>query len=126
MKTLLIFPIIAGSALAQTPISGHPRLLINDQIADTWDPSGFAGSGSGRLSAMVSRICGNSACSVAGTSAAQYADWTGFIGELPISAGNPYLGGAPDGNLSLIKNYALARSEEHTSELQSLRHLVCR
>ena len=115
MKTLLIFLIIAGSALAQTPISGHPRLLINDQIADTWDPSGFAGSGSGRLSAMVSRICGNSACSVAGTSAAQYADWTGFIGELPISAGNPYLGGAPDGNLSLIKNYALAYALYHKS-----------
>src|SRR5882724_8776542 len=37
--------------------------------------------------------------------------------------------GAPDAGLRGIQlggRYALARSEEHTSELQSLRHLVCR
>src|SRR5205814_9123310 len=36
-------------------------------------------------------------------------------------------GGASGAELALSGNYALVvRSEEHTSELQSLRHLVCR
>src|SRR5205814_2690273 len=34
--------------------------------------------------------------------------------------------GLPDGNVGARAAFALVRSEEHTSELQSLRHLVCR
>src|SRR5437899_4231237 len=44
---------------------------------------------------------------------------------LPISWGTPYLRAAPF--LPAEKTAAATpRSEEHTSELQSLRHLVCR
>src|SRR5262245_64150234 len=31
-----------------------------------------------------------------------------------------------DADIGLILDFGVARSEEHTSELQSLRHLVCR
>src|SRR5262245_63133339 len=36
------------------------------------------------------------------------------------------LGGCDTGSAKITRGYRLKRSEEHTSELQSLRHLVCR
>src|SRR5437899_3719561 len=48
--------------------------------------------------------------------------------RLPSVRFTPYLGGTPMWKALLIPMIGAAtiRSEEHTSELQSLRHLVCR
>src|SRR5438045_7499244 len=54
-------------------------------------------------------------------------DLRAALGTIQRDGGTIYLSGTLDnanGNLNL--NTVAGRSEEHTSELQSLRHLVCR
>jgi hypothetical protein len=61
-----------ASAFSQNPrhvIATHPRMLLNDTITDTWEPAKT------RLTAVTQRICGNSACSIAGSSATAFSDW---------------------------------------------------
>ena len=83
---------MAVPALAQTPIPGHPRLLINDTIADTWDATNYPGGGTkGRLAAIAARRTGTAS-----------ADWDYYMGAPPSSVSPPNLGGAPDGNLSQV------------------------
>src|SRR5262245_64765828 len=48
-----------------------------------------------------------------------------FVGEADLAFGAPALPAKRGGTLR-VGNLKPARSEEHTSELQSLRHLVCR
>src|SRR5262245_65223454 len=45
--------------------------------------------------------------------------------QYPFKRRHPPIG-RPDTNLQSLSPSLVARSEEHTSELQSLRHIVCR
>src|SRR3546814_8675817 len=46
--------------------------------------------------------------------------WVSILGVAPFTLLMPYVGLAATGALSVIIGFVLARSEEHTSELQSL------
>src|ERR1022692_3120526 len=86
MLTLLLIPIGLWAQNPRHVITSHPRMWLNNTIADTWDPTNFPGGGTnGRLAAIVSRICGNSSCSVAGTSATAYADFQGLLTLAPTA-----------------------------------------
>src|SRR5205814_3480519 len=50
--------------------------------------------------------------------AGAYGLWTASVGTMPI--------GGTAGTVLSVTGLSQSRSEEHTSELQSLRHLVCR
>lgn len=103
MFRLIALLILASSALAQNPrhvIATWPRMLINDEIPDTWDPVHFPGAGNGRLSAIVSRTCGNSACSIAGTSAQAFADFNSLRNVVDLTnPAIPSYGNAADEGL---------------------------
>src|ERR1035441_130050 len=124
---VLLIPIGLGLALllipiglwAQNPrhvITSHPRMWLNNTIADTWDPTNFPGGGTnGRLAAIVSRICGNSSCSVAGTSATAYADFQGLLTLAP-TAGSGLSGFsiAAEGGLATMQAYEFVYLVFHT------------
>jgi hypothetical protein len=64
MKHFFIILAVTCAAWGQNPISSHPRLLINDQIPDTWDPADYPGGGTnGRLKAISDRIISGAAAS---------------------------------------------------------------
>ena len=104
MKPLLLLLVLGQSALAQCWNAGqHPRLLLNDCIADTWDSAHYPGGGSrGRLSAVAARVA-------AGHPANE--DWKQFINQMTTS-GNPketdFFSGSTDGRLALANAYSFA------------------
>lgn len=107
LPALFAVLLLCGKMCGQNPrhaITGHPRLLINDTIADTWAPAGYPGGGKGRLSALVNRVMAGGAA---------HSDFTAFLSELPTTPGNPFLGQSPDANLSLVLNYAFAYAMYH-------------
>ena len=114
----LLSVVVAWGQNPRSVITTHPRLWLNNTIADTWDPTHFSGGGTkGRLAAIVSRICGNSSCSVAGTSAAAYADFKTVLNLTRGSGGSssPNFGAYGDeGSLVWMQSYAFAYLVYHT------------
>ena len=73
-------------------IAGHPRLLINDAIADTWEPAKT------RLTAIEQRVMGGSAPAAAD-----------FATLLAVVRANPSLSSSsPQGNITAALDYGFA------------------
>src|SRR5262245_62808402 len=81
-----------------------------------------AGDGRTAAGARRSTVGLSSAATGTGGIDAARSDGTGVTGSGRIAVGSRSTGGGD----SLSGSVTTSRSEEHTSELQSLRHLVCR
>jgi hypothetical protein len=80
-------------------LTGHPRLLLNDTVADTWSPS------QSRLAAVTKRV-------MPGGNPTAITDFTNMLAGIPTT-GKPDFVESPDANLSLSLDYFAAYALYH-------------
>ena len=105
LRLAALFALLAGAIHAQNPrhvISGHPRLMLNDTIADTWEPSKT------RLTAVTERM-------TAGGNATAIAEFNTL--KAGITNPTPSFGESSneEGNMNRLLNYAFAYMILHKS-----------
>ncbi len=90
----------------------HPRLWWGT-FPDTWE------AGKTRNAAVVSRICGDSTCSIAGTSATAFSNWNSSL--KPLLTGSPSFGSAGDeGLVAAVMSWSFAYQLHHLNGNDSL------
>ena len=83
LLVILLLPYAASAQNTWSVISGHPRLLINDTITDTWEPAKT------RLAAIEQRVMGGNA-----TATSDFAMLLNVPGILPTTSGSCTASGA--------------------------------
>ncbi len=94
MKKIMMLAALAWCGRAQNPIPAHPRMILNDTVADTWE------SGKSRLAAVSQRALGGNATAAA--------DFTSL--KTYLTSSSPSLGqySSTDANLNIVLDYGLA------------------
>ncbi len=100
MRNLLFVLAFSLPLGAQNPVPSHPRLILNDRIADTWEPA------KSRLAAIQQRVLGGNAAATADFT--QLRSYLSTSGTPPLSNSS-----STDANLNLLLGNAFAYAVYH-------------